>query len=239
LLPEPALLIAPSSANLRYQRIAHYLMLRDALLYFITSRQPGTRLLSPQEWREVLKGRITETPSHNPKLAARASRIEAMLAPALAASGHRYIMGMPLDPDSLDPMSVNRAREIVWEVAEINFRFELTALDRRASGLDRPDECRACFDGYLLPCPLEDSQRGFAAAAFEDRRPTLVQLARLMSNWAGPVPRLINDAAGVKEWTADTIRDLEEEIAVFYCQSFYDWFGRAAVIPLRLEHPLH
>jgi hypothetical protein len=53
---------------------------------------------------------------------------------------------------------------MVWEVVEINFRFELLGLDARASGLDRPDECQQCFPGnVLVGFDIGESKLGFAA----------------------------------------------------------------------------
>jgi hypothetical protein len=127
---------------------------------------------------------------------------------------------------------------LLWELAEINFRFELLALDARASGIQRPEECRECFPGgRLTGLDLAEGKQGFAAIASKDRLPYLQCLAWLMVDWRHrPRPGLLASAATRSEWSSDQIAELEGAVARYYTQCFYEYFNRAAVIPMRLEH---
>ena len=67
-------------------------------------------------------------------------------------------------------------------------------------------------------------------------------LARLMVDWTySPRPTSIDIAGARKEeldavqWDALTVVKLEDDIARYYTQTFYHHFGRAAVVPLRLD----
>jgi hypothetical protein len=129
---------------------------------------------------------------------------------------------------------------MVWEVAEINFRFELLGLDARASGLDRPDECKQCFPGNaLVGFDIGESKLGFAATNAHDRLPYILHLAGLMLDWKPrQSPGKIQSAFQRlhPEWKLSEIDALEKAVAAYYTQCFYDLFGRAAVVPMCLAH---
>ncbi|KAJ6535037.1 hypothetical protein B0H19DRAFT_1271696 [Mycena capillaripes] len=213
ILPEPALLAAPEAAGKRQQL-----------------------LLSSQEWREILDGKVTSQGRSPSKTTQRVSKIDTLLSPALQACGLSGYRDFPADVNHIPPITIHRAREIIWQIAEINFRFEFLALDRRASGRNRSEECRQCFPGgRLIGIPIAMSKQGFAALASVDRHPYTLRLATLMCDWDG-TPDLIREAPTKAEWSSNEMRWLEMEVAAFYTQTFYNLFGRAAVIPMRLEH---
>ncbi|KAK7059992.1 hypothetical protein R3P38DRAFT_3168445 [Favolaschia claudopus] len=236
--PEPALLASPEDPALRQQRLFHFELMKDALTYRIshTSAAEGGLLLSSQQWRDVLAGRVAAHSGKATKTQRRIDDIERVLQPALSAcglDGHRHL---PVDPRDVPAITIPRAREIIWSVAEMGFRFELLSLDHRASGLNRGVACRACFPSpRLLEIPLDNSKRGFASSTVQDRHPYSLRLARLMLDWKD-VPRAIRELAQQSEWSAEDMSTLEEAVTGFYCQQFYEHFGRAAVVPLRIEH---
>ncbi|KAJ7018658.1 hypothetical protein C8F04DRAFT_1198698 [Mycena alexandri] len=235
--PEPALLASPESENMRQIRLHHFLLLKDALEYRIVEQSPRL-LLSSQEWRDTLAGKVTQQGRQNSKGRARSGVIEELLAPALKACDVDRYSAFPVDLRTVAPITRNRAREIIWEVAEVNFRYELVSLDHRATGLCRRDECSRCFaGGMLVGMPIETSKEGLAAAKLEDRHVYNVELAKLMCGWRGEVPDVIKRAA-VKTGAvmAGKMRELEEAVATLYCQRFYEYFRRAAVIPMRIQH---
>lgn len=237
ILPEPALFVSPEYQPVRQLRLHHFSMLRDALLYRIAHAPSHSLLLNPQEWRDVLSGKVEQQGRRNTKARERTGMIERLLAPALQACGITEHHDFPLDMRLVPEITHNRAKEIIWEVGETNFRFELVSLDRRASGLDRLEECKDCFPGrMLMGMPIEMSTRGLGSVFLSDRHSIYVWLAKLMCAWGGEVPIVIQEAADEKEWTVHMMRELEEEVAGFYCQQFYDYYGRAAVIPMRIEH---
>ncbi|KAJ6527590.1 hypothetical protein DFH09DRAFT_880099, partial [Mycena vulgaris] len=130
-------------------------------------------------------------------------------------------------------------KEITWALAESNFRFECLSLDARASGLTRLEEVRACFVGRaLLGIPLEYSTRGPASETQQERHRYLIRLAKLMMAWQTHTyrPSAIGRATRAQEplaYTDEEMSDLEWAIVCYYTQSFYEYFGRAAVVPMR------
>ncbi|KAJ6559497.1 hypothetical protein DFH09DRAFT_1083661 [Mycena vulgaris] len=215
-LPEPALLAAPELPAQRQLRLHHYQLLSDALLYRMGNPEEGgppPAPLSSQEWREILGGKV-------------------------AVQGHQRGRGEKRTQGIADVLRPALTKELIWQIAETNFHFECLSLDRRASGLKRPKECLKCFPGRLLMgIPFEYGKKGFAAIALKDRHPYNLVLASLMCDWRGRhVPTIIRQAATEVAWTEQRVKELEYTVAMHYTQCFYDYFGRAPVIPMRLEH---
>ncbi|KAJ6495922.1 hypothetical protein DFH09DRAFT_1103592 [Mycena vulgaris] len=242
IFPEPALLASPEFPPLRQQRLHHFLMLRDALLYRLGNPEEGqeTLALSSQEWREILSGKVVGQGGQHSKARLRTSEVERVLRPALYACGLDRYHDFPVHFTDVPNLPLHRAWEIIWEIAETNFRFELLALDYRASGLYRPDQCKECFPGrMLMGMPVKFGKQGFAALDLAHRHPYNLCLARLMRNWKGRVSHQIYEAsAGPTTWTPLKMMMLEDAVTTTYTQYFYTMFGRAPVIPMRLEHDL-
>lgn len=72
--------------------------------------------------------------------------------------------------------------------------------------------------------------------ALVDRHPFNLALATLMCDWDPRPPSIIRDAPAKSTWSSNDMRFLEEAVAAHYTQTFFELFGRAAVIPMRLEH---
>jgi hypothetical protein len=152
----------------------------------------------------------------------------------LQACRIEHLSGFFTDPQTISHIGNQRAQEIIWKVAETNFRYELLALNHRASGMNRPDTCQECLvGGMMVAIPIEYSRQGFAAAALSDRHIFNVCLARLMSGWKARLPIEVRRAETQRSWSTEEMQALEEAVATLYCQAFYDYFGRAAVIPMR------
>ncbi|KAK7000838.1 hypothetical protein R3P38DRAFT_3284892 [Favolaschia claudopus] len=164
--------------------------------------------------------------------------IDEILGPAMRACGLSQLHDFPADSASIVPIATTRAKEIVWKLAELEFRFELLSLDRRASTVSRPQECARCFPGgFLMGVPLTSGKDGFAAGMPSERDPFICALARLM-RWSPRPPFIIFYADARRDLTSKDQEELEKAVTAHYCQTFYERFGRAAVIPMRLEHEL-
>ncbi|KAK6988493.1 hypothetical protein R3P38DRAFT_3332029 [Favolaschia claudopus] len=229
-MPEPALVVPADDEVRRRVYLHHYRMLRDGLLFRLTDR--STRV-----------GKLVEQGKSASRARARSANIEDLLRPAFEACGINVFVDFPVPPEHAREMRLHTAQEFLWEIAEINFRYEFLSLDVRASKLYRPDECRRCFAGDgLLPTDFCEGQRGLGAREPEDRLPYLLSMAHLMSSWSVPCqrPEGINtaNARPMEEWNGHDVRQLERRVARYYTQSFYELFGRAAVVPMRLEHEL-
>ena len=132
---------------------------------------------------------------------------------------------------------INTVREILWELYELNFRFEFLALDLRLSQLE--SDVAAMFpgsEGSLARIRISSVNHGLVADDWHARLPYVVALVTCMRCWnVEETPR----AFKVVERECSTITKeealaLEEAAASFYTQQFFDNFGRAAIIPHRI-----
>ncbi|KAJ7073384.1 hypothetical protein B0H15DRAFT_963730 [Mycena belliarum] len=237
LFPEPALLVTAKDETKRQLALQHYTMLREALQYRLGNESNAP--LGSQAWRDVLFGTVHVSSTEGSKAHQRSALIDDVLGPAIRAVGLHQYDDFPAQPGSFPPISHERAREIVWDVAECGFRFEFLTLDRRASGLARPDDCRKCFaGGELMGMPLAASKQGLAAASSADRHPYIMRIAHLMKDWHPRPAALIAEAHRRTEWTDEEQEALEMAVAAHYTQSFFTLFGRAPTIPMRLDHDI-
>jgi len=132
--------------------------------------------------------------------------------------------------------------EILWEIAELNFRFELCGLDSRATtdqASARHQLISECFarpsaGASLLVADLSTANQGLAAVRWEDREDYVLALRKVMSSWRGEVPPIIKIEK--VHWSTEQGMELEEVMASFYCKSFYEYFRRAPIVPRRLSH---
>jgi len=142
------------------------------------------------------------------------------------------------------PSSLER-EEILWELAELNFRFELCALDARATTVTADPRCRqeliaACFPGgkdgtsSLLVADLGMANHGLASQNWEEKAPYLQALRKVVVTWHGEIPPIIQTEK--YQWAKQEIEDLENAVATFYVRSFYNHFHRAPVVPRGLSH---
>ncbi|KAJ7920222.1 hypothetical protein B0H13DRAFT_2425711 [Mycena leptocephala] len=229
-LPEPAL-FANSNPVRRRRFLHHWSLLSDGFIYML-SQPEYAQLLSGQEWRDVLEGLMTKRGNPSSRAYRRSANLESRIRLALQACNISSLEGFPVPDDSLPEFSLEQTREIVWQVAEMSFRFELAALDRRASKKERLGAVKECFAGHMLiGVPLQMSKRGWAATEMEERHRYVARTANLMFDWtsSSPRPDTIGHVAGHSKWTPS-------EMQAHYTQCFWEYFGRAAVVPLRLDH---
>ena len=142
-----------------------------------------------------------------------------------------------------DALNDNHLEQILWELHEINFRFEFQALDRRAR-MNTPFETLSDSDVALMACFPEMSftvptthtaNHGIASLSNRERAHYLFAMARVMSNW-----KSVNQNGWIAKtsklhWSPEEIDELEAEIASMYTQSFYNSFRRPPVLPHRLS----
>ncbi|KAJ7844358.1 hypothetical protein B0H14DRAFT_2358614 [Mycena olivaceomarginata] len=244
--PEPALVVSSDNVARRQLFLQNLSLMMDALIYRLGDPDTPHDLLSGQQWRDVLVGNaraprmvMRQGGGGQTQASAHSIGLHELLAPAFRACGleNEDFTAMP---GTAQPITVHRAQEMLWMVAETNFRFELLALDHRASRLERPEECRKCFaGGQLMGMPLRQSKEGLASMSLVIRHPFFLRIARLMGHWH-PRPRsaIIAEAQASesREWSQEEMLELEDAVARYYTQAFYELFGCAVVIPSRLVH---
>lgn len=235
ILPEPALFVNTTPER-RRQLLHHWNLVGDGF-YYMLGQPEHVQLLSAQQWRDVLEGRMAKRGAEGSRRNKRTGDLEELLRPALDAANVSSIEGFPVPIQNVPQFTLAQIEANVWRVAETSFRFELAALDRRAANTQRLAAVKACFaGGLLLGFPLEMAVLGWAAPTVEQRHPFVANTARLMLNWrcTSPVPDIVRRIGTSLAWSQAQMQALERAVCQFYTQAFWEYFGRAAVIPLRL-----
>ena len=134
--------------------------------------------------------------------------------------------------------------QILWELSEINFRFEFQALDRRGrrgtwyeQDMDADISLMACVPDASFAVPsLTIANHGIASSSQKERAHYIFTIGHVMSRWSW-----VKSASWIMKtktklrWSLDELELLEIEIASQYTQSFHDCFRRAAILPRRLS----
>jgi hypothetical protein len=148
--------------------------------------------------------------------------------------------------DNLHPLTSSEKEEILWELSELNFRFEFLALDAllrpardyKSQFLAKQQEivsrCFSGSNGSILVVDLAHANSGPADLSWVRRAPHLHAMWGLMKKWnlKGGIPMV----AEKSEWLESDIVELERVIAKLYTQAFFDNFNRAPIVPRRLSH---
>lgn len=141
-------------------------------------------------------------------------------------------------------------REIVWELQELEWRYEVLALDRvlaeaiwrqEDADLTRTEKVTRVFTPFPMLVtwaqPFPTVNPAVSAATRLARIPALAALRELMLDWPACPPVLAQvsfDMPHLQDPTTPLLAGLEHTVMLFYCQSFYDHFGRPPVLPHRL-----
>ncbi|THU96447.1 hypothetical protein K435DRAFT_858563 [Dendrothele bispora CBS 962.96] len=257
--PDPALFVTVTKCEKTLLYCWNWLRFRDILLFRLS--QPSPRLIPNSTWRQLLNGDFQASAEQTlgRKTAAQKANVRDLLGNCLLSNG--VDVNIDDTPDAVSwkgrsfskksdiPESV--VMEIIWELSHLNFRCELSALDKlllskslTTEGSERhAKRLRDCFSGSdpsnLLNLDLNTDQthEGFAAQVPAGRKSSLFALRDVMMDW----PRFNERCPNVKELREhDFYNDLKLEafeVAVVqsYIQYFFDAFGRAVIVPLRLD----
>jgi hypothetical protein len=140
--------------------------------------------LSPAEWQDILQGEVVTQGKLGSLGERRTLSIEHILAPVMRACNLMTLVNFPVPAEWVPVTMPSRGKEITWELAEMNFRYELCTLDEVACGLNRHEKCLEGFPGSLLAPDLSKGLKGLAAVSPSERLPSLLHLARLMRDWS-------------------------------------------------------
>jgi hypothetical protein len=215
--------------------------------------------MSGQHWRDLLATDLsTMQEKSDTKAAKRRHQIQAMLTPKsnlfldvktrstagepVTWQGNRYPPGV-LPADHI-------VRGVLWELYQLNFAYELLSLDRCAcANLDTLNDLQliqrqamvsGCFPvNPILSRSLPDRNCGLVADGIEECLPFLVSLVRVMQSWKGDKPPIFKLAdRSYQEIPGSQATGFEEAATKYYCQQFFNYFGRAALVPHRLFMPV-
>jgi hypothetical protein len=140
------------------------------------------------------------------------------------------------------------SREIVWELFNNNFALELLATDRvrfprhnlsEDEGMDRDARVAACFpEGILVGMDYPMLDRGLGAAHWQDRYEYVEAFRLLLSTWGGGIAMTLEEMLPLMRTSSEReVENVERVAYPFYCQKFFDFFGRAPCVPPRLPRP--
>ena len=131
--------------------------------------------------------------------------------------------------------------EVLWELCELNFQYELFALDSRVCWFKTGCELliAACFPNCtaisISVADLSNANHGLADEDWEQWAVYLQALWRLMSTWVG-APDIMCQKKW--QWTRAELDYLENTVATFYIKSFFKHFRQAPVLPHGLSHTM-
>jgi hypothetical protein len=193
--------------------------------------------LSNQEWQDILIGSLKFKSSDS-----------------TCAKAHEHAhhsLGSAIDNSNLNttdpatppppPIDDIEAWAILWHLSELNFRFELLALHKHAgtAGCDafdsNQDVRNALQLNSLQSVDMATAVEGFHSSDWWSRLPSLLQIALLMRAWSGDKPLPILYDQPFAEYSECDTAVLEDAVARFYTDTFFVFFGHAAVIPTHLS----
>jgi hypothetical protein len=247
IFPDPGLFIHPATAG---KYIESWLRVRDAW-FMCVAKEPLA--LSNQTWRTFLSIDNTVPEKGETKAARRRQEVLDIILPKsdmypgvekqsglmgpIVWQGREYPSGV-LPPE-------NVVREILWELYEVNFIHELQSLDRRACHnldllsaaqlFDRQIAISQCFHtNSFRHVPIPSENLGLADDDFDKRFRFVTALVFIMNSWKGDKPAMLAGDLSDLQLSPDAAMELEKVVARYYCQQFFNSFGRAAQVPHRL-----
>jgi hypothetical protein len=255
--PDPGLFVSPASDEKKARFIESWLRIREAWLMRVANET--SLAMSSQNWRDLLATDLSAIQENSDtKAAKRRQQILVIFTPKFELFPDvktRSTAGEPVTwqgnkyPPGVLPAD-HIVRGILWELYQLNFACELLSLDRRAcSNLSTSDDLQLmqrqamvseCFPvNPFLSRSLPDRNCGLAADDIEERLPFILSLVRVMQSWKGSKPPIFNLAAGsYQKIPRSQAAGLEEAAAKYYCQQFFNYFGRAALVPHHLFMPI-
>ncbi|GLB34371.1 hypothetical protein LshimejAT787_0112550 [Lyophyllum shimeji] len=258
-VPDPGLFVGIKSEEKTVRYLHNWLRNRPALLFRLIAPNSNARPIAVPLWRSLLNyggasddGRGQDAARQETLASTRREEIVGILGNALTETGiqtHSSTVvptwkGKELLTTDMPPPPI--VHEVMWELYELNFRFEFVALDSRISTLldtplqDRQDLIRGCFpQGHLLNVQIERHAEGLAAEDLSARAPYLLAMVKVMKSWHD-CPLLLKDLfeRPAEEYTEVEMVEIERVVARFYTQSFFNYFARAPIIPHRLNSPV-
>ncbi|KAL0563157.1 hypothetical protein V5O48_018920 [Marasmius crinis-equi] len=262
-LPDPQMIAVCGLESGRFETRTSYiqvwLKLRHVLCYRL--RTPVVKPMGPSRWRTVLG--IEKMGFKEKRAAKQKAEVEEMLIETLKSGN----LGNTVDIARLDtakvswkdePIDVANApnavlQEILWELFEIGFRYEVLLMDRKYySGQLSRDEREPQLlvsllrHGSIIPFDLKEGREGFAAIELLQRRVAIWLFLEAMADWTGigKLPDSLQRGSAVYKRidphqtptiTLKEADEIEYTAARHYISCFARTFGRAPTLPHRLS----
>ena len=137
--------------------------------------------------------------------------------------------------------SVRPLREMAWELGEMRFRTDLQELDRHlmpnvaadALVVEQRNLLSEIAQGGhpVMPSLPPRRDAGLWAARITDRAASLEGIRKLLLRWPDSPSWLTQAPVLSAETSSDVLLEFEKKAARYYCQRFFDCFGRAPAVP--------
>lgn len=251
-IPEPGLLLRPSTEDRLHRYVINWVRLRPAWLYLLRLREARLTRVPTQWWRDILYGNSGKAENDETKRTAQRWReIE-------------EVFGLAFDRVDLDPSpsgaprwhnkiisALNTAvcRPIIWEVCELGFRHELLALDRLlvpSRGAGMTEEHREELLGNVFPdggvysvhdLPTPDKDVGVTRGLWADlphlRVASLEAFRLVLVRWPCCPPSIHAASPIGGHLKPEAMLARERELVSFYVNTFFEYSGRAPIVPHR------
>jgi hypothetical protein len=258
-VPEPALLVGAQATGKSNAMFQSWLVFRQICMLRLATRSSLAQPKHGNAWKALL----TYAYSQQRATAEKAPGKKAQEREELRKTMFSFMSGALLDELDIQatadiPFDDSQAawhrirfselqeahfEQILWELHEINFRFELQALDRRAR-IGTPFEDDPNAESLLAACTpgrtfstasLHVANHGLASLSFQERSHYLLAMGRVMRRWRWVSSNGWISKAEKVSWKAAEIDALEKEIASSYTQLFFNCFRRAPIVPHRLS----
>ncbi|KAJ7576192.1 hypothetical protein C8J56DRAFT_401060 [Mycena floridula] len=237
LYPDPGMFLGTETGHKMFTMVESWLRYRAA---FMLRASRGAEPIATKQWRTLLNlNNIRAAPgTPNGQLHELAvSMLNTVLDDLefnLGSSNGRLEWSGSEIVDSSN-LSTKIVQEVLWELAELNFCFELSSLDLAQTTVDRIADIVLCFPtGHLslLVADISAAKQGLAAESIREQAPFIRALCCLMSAWKGG--EHLKGNHDISKTSDNELVIIEKAATAFYTQSFYDIFARACVIPRRL-----
>ena len=144
----------------------------------------------------------------------------------------------------------NVIQEILWELYELNFIHELQSLGHcTCHNLDllnatqlfnRQIEISQCFHTSLFwHVPIPSENHVLANNDFNKHFGFVTGLVFIMNSWKKDKPALLAGNLSKLELSPDAAMELEEVVAKYHCQLFFNYFESTAQVPHHLYAANH
>lgn len=248
--PEPAKLVSATAEGKNKSIINSWVKYRSQLLHAMSDLTFNVQPQPPKAWDALLTAEYVSSNNQD-----REHKRTKLRNDMLAILGHT-------DLEKIDKLSLSTAdahwegkpvaelnaidyQRILWELAELNFRFEFQALDTRLTlggpherEIGRSSRIRQCLPGgLLLVVNWRTANHGIASHDTRERAHYFFLMADLMKDWRGGIDPdgTIAQIRSKLKWTEEEIDTLENEITKTYTQMYFNSFQRAPIVPLRLS----
>jgi hypothetical protein len=250
--PDPGMILFTSQEK-RLRLLRAWLEFRPVLLFRHTMAPgPASSAWPPRQWQLLLAMTDDHPSKERSYVAQERSVVQNLLGQCLDNYGLTHVkvdsghFTWRNERHSIDDLSDSKyVKEIIWELYELNFRFEFQALDAKyhresadEGGNSFTTEVQECFPdtrsvGRRSEVDLANADRGLAARKVTDRAPYFLKMCKLFKDWPGGsrAEKILSGRGELEQFSEFELEELERWAARFYCQTFYENFGRPPILP--------